>query len=104
MFITAVNEMKLEKVKFIINNDFIDFNNECPSHMQLVEDEYFYGDYGSIYDKAIYECLYSHVCCAYGGYMEVANELLNIIERQAEYPVFLLYGMEYLQYKEKVIY
>lgn len=77
MFINAVNEMNLEKVKFIINNGFIDFNNECPPHMQLVEDEYFYGSFGSIYDKAIYECLYSHVCYSHGVYMEIANELLK---------------------------
>lgn len=74
IFIGAVDEMKLEKIKFIVKNDFIDFNKECPLHMQSDEEEY---PYGSIYDKAIYESLSKLIYSDYDGYMEVVNELLK---------------------------
>lgn len=73
-FIDAVAQMKLEKVKFIMNSDFMNFNKECPSYMQDNENGYCYG---SIYDKAIYECLSNYIYTDYGGYMEVANLLMK---------------------------
>lgn len=77
IFIEAVKEMKLEKVKFMLNSGFMDFNNECPYYMQdYYDDEHEYV-YGSIFDKAIYECLNYLLYTDCIGSMDIFNALLN---------------------------
>lgn len=77
IFIEAVKDMKLEKVKFMINDDFMGFNNECPSSMQDNYDDENEYPYGSIFDKAIYECLNYYLYTDSIGSMDIFNTLLN---------------------------
>lgn len=69
--------MKLEKVKFILSNNFMDFNKECPSHMQDYYDDNREYIYGSVFDKAIHECLNYFLYTNSMGSMDILEILLN---------------------------